>query len=150
MNGGLPSLCVASLALALAGCHIEILGSGRHRHEPLSTRSGVEAEIDASRSLNFDSDQSAALLRIAKRSDLSADHQIYLLDTAYDLLSFSSNRLSVTLALIESPAFSRRAKIYILDNIEELSFKSERSAVLQAIAERSGEDSPPRTVDSAG
>ena len=146
MNGGLPSLCVASLALALAGCHIEILGSGRHRHEPSSTGSGVEAEIHASRSLSFDSDQRAALLRIARRSDLSADEQVYLLDTAYDLLSFSASRLSVTLALIESPAFSREAKIYILENIDELSFESEKSAVLRAIDERVGEDSPPRTT----
>ena len=93
-------------------------------------------EIDAIAMLSLESHRMERYVAIARRSDLSEQTQVYLVDTILKRLSLESNRVSTLEVLIANPSFSQAAKSAILDRLGRLSLESHRVEILELLSER--------------
>jgi hypothetical protein len=94
------------------------------------------AEIDAVRTLDFSSQRADHLNRIARRPDLGPDAQAYLVDTAFNVLDFESEKMRVIQTLIKNPTFTATGKTRIFNRLDDLDFSSNRQRILRDMDRR--------------
>jgi hypothetical protein len=94
------------------------------------------AEIEQAAKLYFEKDRAELLESIAARNDLPIDAQTYLVKVAFSNLEEFENRQKVLLELIASSGFSNKAKMKILENLENSNSDQLRYAVLKALSEK--------------
>lgn len=131
-----PAFILAPLLICLLALHCGGCASSAPVPPPTRTTSAT-AEVDAARSLYFDSDKAAAMARIAARPDLTPDEQSYIVSGGIAYLNFEDNRERVAVALIANPSFSEPAKITLLKAIPtRFSYDSTRKRLLDMINKR--------------
>ncbi len=86
------------------------------------------------RRLRFESEQVSALKTLAISRVLNSRQQIVLIQSCFEVLSFSSDRVSVLESLVRHQRLSREARLALLDRVDSLSFHSDRRVVLKALA----------------
>lgn len=125
-------------AVCLAGCLVIFSEETRGPDEPpvCAPIDETIAEIDAVSKLSFDSDRQQGYKRIAERTELSPDAQIYLVEAVFEKLSFDNAKEEVLLTLIENPSFCRAAEQAILEGLDRLAFENSKKKILKAIGER--------------
>ncbi|RYD72706.1 MAG: hypothetical protein EOP84_22715 [Verrucomicrobiaceae bacterium] len=84
----------------------------------------------------FSSERAKILKDLAARPGLSAAEQAEVAGAAAKLLSFSSEKKAVLLALVRRPDFPPEAKQAVLRAIDQLSFDSEKIEVQRALLEK--------------
>lgn len=109
-----PALALA-LALLLPGCVVAIgddVGSRRtSMHMRQKTAHGPHcADIELARSIEFSTERSQALQRVAALPDLSEHEQLFLVDAATVSDGFSSDKTDVLVALAHNPALTQAAR----------------------------------------
>lgn len=129
--------------IVFTGCTIEVYAPRRpppppprEEHPGPELSSATIAEIDATESLLMPQDRVEVLLRIAERDSLTPTEQVYLVSFGLRHLTFPQHQESLLVRLIENPSFCEEAKVYILENLEKLTFPQHRTRVLQAINTR--------------
>jgi hypothetical protein len=148
MNIPFRLLAFAAVVSLVSGCAVSIGGQGAKHERTVVTReivvapAGTEdsaafAEIDAVSQLSMDPAKVTALKNIAGRPNLSAPVQVRLVSAALKSLSFEPGKVDVLLALIRNSAFATAAKEAIFKQLNQLSFESNKTAVLDAIQQRS-------------
>jgi len=133
------SLCIALVAVLTQGC-ISIHSEEVHSSDSATYESEDTTirEIKVAGMLSFDSDRQKALKRIARRSGLSDDAQVHLVETIFRRLNFEQGKVDVLMALVNNSSFSPAAEAAILDRLTQLSFEQDRSKILGAISSRKG------------
>ena len=138
MKKGLLAVGLFVSAACLTGCLVIVSEETRGRDGPPVCAPADEtiAEIDAVSKLSFDSDRKQGYKRIAERTELRADAQVYLVEAVFEKLSFDNAKEEVLLTLIGNPSFCRAAEQAILEGLDRLAFENSKKRILKAISER--------------
>ena len=97
----------------------------------------TQKEVNVASALKFESSREEALLAVAKRTDLAATDQVYLIDVIYQRLTVEESKMNLLKNLIHNPAFTNAAKAAILDGLtENLKFDNDRQQILRLLQER--------------
>lgn len=119
----------------------------RSMENPVSDRATVESAIKKRmenpedgdflvplRKLSFGDEKAALLKNVVKSARLTPQQQVAVIHACFEHVSFSSDKVSVLLALMKCPDFSPAAKEAVRARVDELSFDSDKITVLKALA----------------
>ncbi|MEM6331775.1 MAG: hypothetical protein AAF823_00330 [Planctomycetota bacterium] len=90
-------------------------------------------EIRSAAQLSFENDRLNAMLRIAKRIDLSREGQLALVEQAAEVLKFDSHRAELLMAVARHPALRHDTLLALYAAVETLKFESNRVRLMRAL-----------------
>ena len=135
MKTALPRTWLLLTLLALSGCSRTEFQT--NNPPPSATADAVTlAEIDAAAGLTMDNNRLDALKAIAARATLTPSAQAHLVDKAFNSLTFENFKLDLLGVLIKNPAFSNAAKQAILNDLGQMTFENNETAILAQLNAR--------------
>lgn len=94
----------------------------------------VEVMLDKVDNVSFSSDKKKALMKVV-RLDMTEKAQILTIDYVLANVAFGDDKVTLLKRIIQKDNFTAKVKKHMLNNLDELSFSSEREKILKILAE---------------